>query len=78
MISSLLLEAALRSVLLALFVWTGLRVVAVRNVVAQKAAWGLVLASALLMPLVLPLAARIPAALVIPARALQMLDTLRS
>ena len=59
MISSLLVEAALRSVLLALAVWIGLRIFSVRNVLAQKAAWGLVLASALVMPLVLPMAARL-------------------
>ena len=51
MISSLLLEAALRSVLLALAVWAGLRIFSVRNVLAQKAAWGLVLVSALGMPI---------------------------
>ncbi len=56
MISSLFMESALRSVLLALAVWIGLRVFAVRNVLAQKVAWGLVLASALTMPVVLPMA----------------------
>jgi beta-lactamase regulating signal transducer with metallopeptidase domain len=56
MISSLLVEAALRSVLLALAVWIGLRMLSVRNVLAQKAVWGLVLAGALAMPLVLPMA----------------------
>lgn len=55
MISSLLVEAAIRSVLLALAVWIGLRAFNVRNVLAQKAAWGLVLASALAMPVVLPM-----------------------
>jgi len=69
MISSLLLEATLRSMLLAFAVWIGLRLFAVRNVLAQKAAWGLVLASALLMPVVLPMAARVPSALVIPSKA---------
>src|SRR3569833_4722321 len=57
MISSVLLEAALRSVLLALAVWAGLRLFGVKNVLAQKAAWGLVLVSALGMPLLLPYAA---------------------
>ena len=71
MISSLLFEAAIRSALLALAVWIGLRIFGVRNVLAQKAAWGLVLASALLMPLVLPMAARLPATLVIPTEALR-------
>ncbi|WP_109488070.1 M56 family metallopeptidase [Occallatibacter savannae] len=57
MISSLLLEAALRSVLLALAVWAGLRLFGIKNVLAQKAAWGLVLVSALGMPMLLPYAA---------------------
>ena len=56
MISSLLVEAAIRSVFLALAVWIVLRAFSVRNVLAQKAAWGLVLAGALVMPLVLPMA----------------------
>ena len=54
----ILIEAALRSLLLALAVWAGLRVFRVRNVLAQKSAWGLVLASALLMPILAPFAAR--------------------
>ncbi|HMG84414.1 MAG TPA: M56 family metallopeptidase [Terracidiphilus sp.] len=53
--SSILVEAALRSVFLALAVWMGLGVLKVRNVLAQKAVWGLVLAGALAMPLVLPM-----------------------
>ena len=57
------LEAALRSLILALAVWAGLRVFRVRNVLALKAAWGLVLASALFMPLLAPWLARfVPAA----------------
>jgi beta-lactamase regulating signal transducer with metallopeptidase domain len=55
MISPIFMESALRSVLFALTVWIGLRVFAVRNVLAQKVAWGLVLASALTMPVVLPM-----------------------
>ena len=39
-----LVEAALRSLLVAMAVWAGLQVFRVRNVLAQKAAWGLVLA----------------------------------
>ena len=54
--SSILVEAALRSVFLALAVWMGLRVLKVRNVLAQKAVWGVVLAGAVAMPLVLPMA----------------------
>lgn len=55
---SALVEAALRSVLLALAVGAGLRVLRVRNVLAQKAAWGLVLAAAFLMPVLGPLAGK--------------------
>jgi beta-lactamase regulating signal transducer with metallopeptidase domain len=47
---SVLLEAALRALLVALVVWAGLRALRVSNVLAQKAAWELVLAAALLMP----------------------------
>lgn len=64
----LLLEAALRALLAAIAVWAGLRLLRVGNVLVQKAAWGLVLAAALAMPLmphwqVLPATAalRIPA-----------------
>jgi len=77
MISSLLLEAAIRSILLALAVWIGLRTFRVRNVLAQKAVWGLVLAGALVMPLVLRVAARLPAALVIPAKVMRALAAIR-
>lgn len=77
MISSLLIEAALRSVLLAMAVWIGLRILGVRNVLAQKAAWGLVLAGAVVMPLVLPVAARVPAAVVIPAGVMRALSSTR-
>jgi BlaR1 peptidase M56 len=78
MISSILVEAALRSVLLALAVWIGLRMLGVRNVLAQKAAWGLVLAGALVMPMILPVAARVPAALVIPAEVTHLLAAIRT
>ena len=54
--STLLMEAAVRSVFLALAVWMGLGALKVRNVPAQKAAWGLVLAGAVAMPMVLPMA----------------------
>jgi beta-lactamase regulating signal transducer with metallopeptidase domain len=47
---SVLVEAALRALLVALVVWAGLRALRVGNVLAQKAAWGMVLAAALLMP----------------------------
>jgi beta-lactamase regulating signal transducer with metallopeptidase domain len=61
-----LLEIALRALLVAAAVWVGLRAMGVREVLAQKAAWGLVLVAAILMPLLLPLAMRsrlVPAAM---------------
>ncbi len=68
-----LIEAALRSVIVAVAVWAGLRVLRVRNVLAQKTVWGLVLAAAAFMPMLLPVVARwqalrIGAAIVLPAR----------
>ena len=53
--TSLVIEAALRSLLLALAVWTALRLLRVRNVFAEKVAWTLVLAAAVVMPLMLTL-----------------------
>jgi beta-lactamase regulating signal transducer with metallopeptidase domain len=53
MILSSLIEAALRSLLVALVVGAGLRLLRVSNVLAQKKAWCLVLAAALLMPLLM-------------------------
>jgi len=50
---SLLIEAALRTLLVALVVAGGLRLLRVSNVLAQKKAWCLVLAAALLMPLLM-------------------------
>ncbi|MGA3047932.1 MAG: M56 family metallopeptidase [Terracidiphilus sp.] len=47
---SVLIEAALRALVVALTVGTGLRLFRVSNVLAQKIAWGLVLASAVAMP----------------------------
>jgi beta-lactamase regulating signal transducer with metallopeptidase domain len=46
-----LIEASLRSLLVAVTVWAGLRAFRVCNVLAQKACWGLVLVASLLMPL---------------------------
>jgi len=43
-------DAAVRALLVACLVGAGLRIMAARHVPAQKAAWGLVLAGALLMP----------------------------
>ena len=50
---SVLIEFALRALVLALAVGTGLRLLQVRNVLAQKIAWGLVLAASLAMPTVM-------------------------
>jgi beta-lactamase regulating signal transducer with metallopeptidase domain len=47
------LEAALRSILMALAVWAGIRMLRVEAVLAQKIAWVLVLVSAGAMPLVM-------------------------
>jgi beta-lactamase regulating signal transducer with metallopeptidase domain len=73
--TTLLIEAALRSLLLALAVGTALALFRVRNVLAEKAAWILVLAAALMMPLMLVLAARWPGLplpkLVLPAMAMR-------
>ncbi len=60
--------AALRSLALAIGVWVILRLFRVRNVLALKRAWTLVLAAAFLMPLLLPVASRLPrVTLVLPA-----------
>ncbi len=72
-------EAALRSLLVAAMVGAGLRALAVRNVLVQKAAWGAVLAAALVMPLLMPAAARWPAArLVVHADAMTLLEELQA
>jgi hypothetical protein len=47
----LFITAALRALVVALVVWTGLRLLRVTNVMAQKTAWSLVLAAAFLLPL---------------------------
>jgi len=49
----LLIEAALRALLVALVVWGGLRLLRVGNVLAQKTVWALVLAAAVAMPLLM-------------------------
>jgi hypothetical protein len=68
-----LIDAALRSLLVAAAVWAGLRLFRARNVLVQKAAWGLVLAGALLMPFIAPWATHLPwvpaeATLVLPGQ----------
>lgn len=53
-----LIEAALRSLVLALIVGVGLRVFRIHNVVSQRCAWAAVLIGCLLMPFVLPFSVR--------------------
>jgi beta-lactamase regulating signal transducer with metallopeptidase domain len=77
------IEAALRSLLFGLAVAVGLRMFRVRNVLAQKAAWGLVLVSALAMPLLLPVTAQwnlLPARVnvVLPAHPMTLLEELQA
>jgi beta-lactamase regulating signal transducer with metallopeptidase domain/DUF4097 and DUF4098 domain-containing protein YvlB len=76
------IEATLRSLLLGLAVAAGLRMFRVRNVLAQKSAWGLVLISALAMPLLLPVTAQwhiLPdgAGLALPAHPMTLLQELQ-
>ncbi|HEY2469772.1 MAG TPA: M56 family metallopeptidase [Terracidiphilus sp.] len=77
------IEAALRSLLVGVIVAIGLRVFRVRNVVAQKAALGLVLVGALTMPFLVPITARLQvlpakASIVLPARAMTLLEELQA
>lgn len=53
-----LIEAALRSLVLALMIWAGLRIFRIRHVNSQRHAWTAVLIGSLLMPFALPLTAR--------------------
>jgi hypothetical protein len=62
-----MLEAAMRALLLAITVYSGLRFLRVGNVLAQKTAWGLVLAASFMMPLLMrwhalsvPIAVKLP------------------
>jgi beta-lactamase regulating signal transducer with metallopeptidase domain len=80
---SVFIDAALRSLLVALVVAVGLGILRVRNVLAQKAAWGLVLVSALAMPLLLPVTAEwhlLPAGvnIVLPAHPMTLLEELQA
>ncbi|MGA2752266.1 MAG: M56 family metallopeptidase [Terracidiphilus sp.] len=50
---TVLLEATLRALIAALAVWAVMRLLRIRNVLAQKAAWGLMLLAALAMPLLM-------------------------
>jgi hypothetical protein len=64
-----LIEAALRSLVLASITWACLRIFRIRNVFSQHGAWTAVLIGSLLMPFVLPFAARwhLPQIATIPA-----------
>jgi len=76
-----LIEAALRSLLVGLVVAVGLRVFRVHNVVAQKAAWGLVLTVALAMPWLLPTVGHLlpeSASIVLPAYPMTLLEELQA
>jgi hypothetical protein len=80
---SILIEAALRALLVGLIVAVGLRVLRVRNVFAQKAALGLVLMGALAMPLLMPIAERFEllpanASIVFPSRPMTLLEELQA
>jgi bla regulator protein blaR1 len=50
---TLVLEAALRALIAGLAVWAALRLLRVKNLIAEKAAWGLVLLAAIAMPLLM-------------------------
>ena len=78
-----LIEAALRSLIVGVIVAMGLRIFRVRNVIARKAALGLVLLGALAMPLLTPIMARLQVTsgstnIVIPARAMTLLEELQA
>lgn len=80
---SIFIEAALRSLLIASAVAAGLCMFRVRSVRAQKAAWGLVLVSALAMPLLVPVTAEwnlLPARVhvVLPAHPMTLLEELQA
>jgi BlaR1 peptidase M56/Putative adhesin len=78
-----LIEAALRSLLVGVVVAVGLRVFRIHNVVAQKTAWALVLTAALAMPLLLPTIGRwqiLPASasIALPAHPMTLLEELQA
>lgn len=80
---SVFIEAALRSLVVGSAVAVGLSIFRVRNVLAQKAAWSLVLASALAMPVLLPITAQwklLPGGvnLVLPAHPMTLLEELQA
>jgi beta-lactamase regulating signal transducer with metallopeptidase domain len=62
------LESALRSLMMALTAWAALRLLRVSHVIAQKIAWALVLVAAIAMPLLMRWPTlKIPAAIELPA-----------
>lgn len=78
-----LIDAAMRSLLVGLIVAAGLRAFRIRNVFAQKAALGLVLIGALAMPLLKPIVDRLQplpaiASIVLPAHPMTLLEELRA
>jgi hypothetical protein len=78
-----LIDAAMRSLFVALIVAVGLRAFRIRNVFAQKAALGLVLVGALAMPLLMPIADRLQllpanASIVLPAHPMTLLEELQA
>ncbi|MGB7548666.1 MAG: M56 family metallopeptidase, partial [Terracidiphilus sp.] len=74
-----IVEAALRSLVAAAAVGAGLHLLRVRNVLAQKAAWGMVLAAALAMPLLLSAVAHWPVArFVVHADPMTLLEELQA
>lgn len=64
---SLILESAARTFVLAVAAWAALRLLRVTNVVAQKIAWMIVLAAALVMPFLMRQHWMRPPAIAIPA-----------
>ncbi|MGA8732069.1 MAG: M56 family metallopeptidase [Terracidiphilus sp.] len=77
-----LIDAAMRSLFVGLIVAVGLRAFRIRNVFAQKAALGLVLAGALAMPFLMPIADRLQllpanASIVLPAHPMTLLEELQ-
>jgi len=78
-----LIEAALQSLVVGMVVAVGLRLFRIHNVVAQKAAWGLVLTAALAMPWLSPAVGRwqlLPASasIALPAHPMTLLEELQA
>lgn len=80
---SVLVDAALRSLIVGLIVALGMRAFGIRNVVVRKTAMGLVLLGALAMPLLMPVAIRfhvipVNASAVLPAHPMTLLQELQA